>query len=137
MTRREPSGASRHGPALDRLRSASAQLEAAPARLPGPAPGSACYSYHRSDAAKRTRPPMTYCVGILVEEGLVMIADTRTNAGLDDISTYRKLSIIAVPGERVLVLASAGNLSLSQSVVSVLKEGLENSDTGEIETLQN
>ena len=80
---------------------------------------------------------MTYCVGILVEEGLVMIADTRTNAGLDDISTYRKLSIIAVPGERVLVLASAGNLSLSQSVVSILKEGLENSDTGEIETLQN
>ena len=80
---------------------------------------------------------MTYCVGILVEEGLVMIADTRTNAGLDDISTYRKLSIIVVPGERVLVLASAGNLSLSQSVVSILKEGLENSDTGEIETLQN
>ena len=80
---------------------------------------------------------MTYCVGILVEEGLVMIADTRTNAGLDDISTYRKLSIIAAPGERVLVLASAGNLSLSQSVVSILKEGLENSDTGEIETLQN
>ena len=66
-----------------------------------------------------------------------MIADTRTNAGLDDISTYRKLSIIAAPGERVLVLASAGNLSLSQSVVSILKEGLENSDTGEIETLQN
>src|SRR5687768_2683650 len=79
---------------------------------------------------------MTYCVGILVEEGLVMIADTRTNAGLDNISTYRKLSVIAVPGERVLVLASAGNLSLSQSVVSLLTEGLENSDTGEIESLQ-
>jgi len=80
---------------------------------------------------------MSYCVGILVEEGLVMIADTRTNAGLDNISTYRKLSIIEVPGERVLVLASAGNLSLSQSVVSLLTEGLKNSDTGEIETLRN
>ena len=80
---------------------------------------------------------MTYCVGILVEDGLVMIADTRTNVGLDNISTYRKLNIIEVPGERVLVLASAGNLSLSQSVVSLLTEGLENSDTGEIETLRN
>ena len=80
---------------------------------------------------------MTYCVGILVEDGLVMIADTRTNVGLDNISTYRKLSITAVPGERVLVLASAGNLSLSQSVVSLLTEGLENSGTGEIETLRN
>jgi len=80
---------------------------------------------------------MTYCVGILVEEGLVMIADTRTNAGLDNISTYRKLSLIEEPGERVLVLASAGNLSLSQSVVSLLTEGLESSDTGQIETLRN
>src|SRR3954451_10499970 len=66
-----------------------------------------------------------------------MIADTRTNMGLDNISIYRKLNIIQVPGERVLVLASAGNLSLSQSVVSLLTEGLENSDTGEIETLRN
>src|SRR4051812_9819509 len=104
---------------------------------------SACYGYHgnrhaaRRSRSDQTEAPMTYCVGILVEEGLVMIADTRTNVGLDNISTYRKLNIIAVPGERVLVLASAGNLSLSQSVVSVLKEGLENSDTGEIETLQN
>jgi putative proteasome-type protease len=60
---------------------------------------------------------MTYCVGILVEDGLVMIADTRTNVGLDNISTYRKLNIIEVPGERVLVLASAGNLSLSHSTL--------------------
>src|SRR5215210_9088920 len=105
--------------------------------------GLACYGYHGSrHAARRSRSdqteaPMTYCVGILVAEGLVMIADTRTNAGLDNISTYRKLSLIEEPGERVLVLASAGNLSLSQSVVSLLTEGLENSDTGEIETLRN
>ena len=51
---------------------------------------------------------MTYCCGILVRDGLVMIADTRTNAGLDNISTYRKLSLVEVPGERVLVLASDG-----------------------------
>jgi putative proteasome-type protease len=79
---------------------------------------------------------MTYCVGVLVKQGLVLIADTRTNAGLDDISTFRKLTTIAVAGERVLVLASAGNLSLSQSVLELLSEGLRNEETGEVETLQ-
>ncbi len=78
---------------------------------------------------------MTYCAGILVEQGLVMIADTRTNAGLDDISTFRKLHMFVEPGERILALATAGNLSISQSVVSILTEGLENPDTGDIETL--
>ena len=78
---------------------------------------------------------MTYCAGILVEEGLVMIGDTRTNAGLDNVSTYRKLHVFKKPGDRVLALASAGNLSVSQSVVSLLAEGLENPDTQEIETM--
>lgn len=78
---------------------------------------------------------MTYCAGILVEQGLVMIGDTRTNAGLDNVSTYRKLHVFTKPGERVLALATAGNLSVSQSVVSLLTEGLENPDTNEIETL--
>lgn len=79
---------------------------------------------------------MTYCAGILVQQGLVMIADTRTNAGLDDVSTFRKLHLFTRPGERVLALASAGNLSLSQSVLGLLTEGLENAETGEIETLE-
>jgi putative proteasome-type protease len=78
---------------------------------------------------------MTYCAGVLVSQGLVMIADTRTNAGLDNISTYRKLHLVIEPGERVLALASAGNLSVSQSVVSLLTEGVENAETGELETL--
>jgi putative proteasome-type protease len=80
---------------------------------------------------------MTYCCGILVRDGLVMVADTRTNAGLDNISTFRKLHVIRRPGERILALASSGNLSISQSVVSFLNEGMENPDTGEIETLLN
>ena len=80
---------------------------------------------------------MTYCCGILVREGLVMIADTRTNAGLDNISTFRKLHTFIEPGERVMALATSGNLSLSQSVVSLLSEGMENPATGEIETLKN
>jgi putative proteasome-type protease len=80
---------------------------------------------------------MTYCCGILVRDGLVMIADTRTNAGLDNISVFRKLHTFAVPGERVLAIASSGNLSLSQSVLSILQEGFPNEATGARETLLN
>src|SRR5258708_23694170 len=80
---------------------------------------------------------MTYCCGILVKEGLVMIADTRTNAGLDNVSTFRKLHIFSKPGERIMAIASAGNLAISQSVVSTLTEGLEDPHTGDLETLMN
>jgi putative proteasome-type protease len=79
---------------------------------------------------------MTYCCGILVRDGLVMIADTRTNAGLDNVSTFRKLHIFKEPG-RILAVASAGNLAISQSVLSTLSEGLDNPATGERETLLN
>ena len=65
---------------------------------------------------------MTYCAGILVQDGLVMIADTRTNAGLDNISTFRKMKIFENPGERVLTLMSAGNLATTQAVISLLEE---------------
>jgi len=80
---------------------------------------------------------MTYCCGILVRDGLVMIADTRTNAGLDNVSTFRKLHVYTQPGERIMALASSGNLSLSQTVRSMLTEGIDNPETGERETLLN
>jgi putative proteasome-type protease len=64
-----------------------------------------------------------------------MIADTRTNAGLDNISTFRKLHLFSQPGERVMALASAGNLSLTQTALSILQEGLIHPDTEELETL--
>jgi putative proteasome-type protease len=80
---------------------------------------------------------MTYCCGILVRDGLVMFADTRTNAGVDNISTFRKLHVFTSPGERIMAIATAGNLSISQSVVSTMREGLDNLDTGEKETLMN
>lgn len=80
---------------------------------------------------------MTYCCGVLVRDGLVMIADTRTNAGLDNISTFRKLHVYSEPGERIMALASSGNLSLSQTVRSMLTEGVDNPETGERETLLN
>ncbi|CAN5164471.1 proteasome-type protease [soil metagenome] len=80
---------------------------------------------------------MTYCCGILVRDGLVMMADTRTNAGLDNISTFRKLHIFKKPGERIMAIATAGNLALTQSVISTLNEGIEDPVTGELETLMN
>ncbi len=80
---------------------------------------------------------MTYCCGILVRDGLVMFGDTRTNAGVDNISTFRKLHVFTRPGERIMAIASSGNLSISQSVVSMLREGWENPETGELETLMN
>jgi len=67
---------------------------------------------------------MTYCVGIMLRQGLIMIADTRTNAGIDNISTYRKLHVLADNDDRMCVLASAGNLSVTQLVLGMLDEGL-------------
>jgi len=80
---------------------------------------------------------MTYCCGILVRDGLVMIADTRTNAGLDNISIFRKLHVFSNPGDRIMAIASSGNLSLTQTVISTLNEGVDNPETGERETLMN
>ncbi|KIZ45039.1 MULTISPECIES: peptidase [Rhodopseudomonas] len=80
---------------------------------------------------------MTYCCGVLVRDGLVMIADTRTNAGLDNVSTFRKLHVFSKPGERIMAVASAGNLAISQSVLSTLIEGIKDETSGEVETLMN
>jgi putative proteasome-type protease len=65
---------------------------------------------------------MTYCVGLKIDRGLVFMSDTRTNAGVDNISTFRKMRIWEQPGERVVVLMSAGNLATTQAVVSLLDE---------------
>ncbi len=65
---------------------------------------------------------MTYCVGMLMDAGLVFLSDTRTNAGVDQINTFRKMSVFEQPGERMLVLLSAGNLAITQAVISLLYE---------------
>lgn len=66
---------------------------------------------------------MTYCLGLLLDEGLVIIADTRTNAGVDNFSSYQKLHCIARADDREIFIASAGNLSASQAAVGMLTEG--------------
>jgi putative proteasome-type protease len=64
---------------------------------------------------------MTYCIGIKLDAGLVFASDSRTNAGLDQIGTFRKMMIYERPGDRFMVLLSAGNLSISQSIREVLQ----------------
>ncbi len=78
---------------------------------------------------------MTYCVGLKLRGGLVMICDTRTNAGIDNISCFRKLHLFSIPGERSMAIASSGNLSITQSVISLVTEGLPDPETGEKRTL--
>ncbi len=68
---------------------------------------------------------MTYCVGILLDEGVVLASDSRTNAGIDRVSTFRKMFTFEKPGERFFALLTAGNLSLTQGVISLLGEWLE------------
>ena len=68
---------------------------------------------------------MTYCVGMMLKRGLVFMSDTRTNAGLDNISTFRKMTTWENPGERCITLMSAGNLATTQAVVSELDERLK------------
>ena len=65
---------------------------------------------------------MTYCVGMVLEKGLVLMSDTRTNSGVDNISTFSKMFHWAVPGERVITLMTAGNLATTQAVVSQFEE---------------
>ncbi|MEX0839333.1 MAG: peptidase, partial [Parvibaculum sp.] len=79
---------------------------------------------------------MTYCVALRLEGGLVMLADTRTNAGVDNISTFRKLTVIEHPGERVIGLMTAGNLAISQAAINrAVEQGVRLGDGEELETL--
>jgi putative proteasome-type protease len=64
---------------------------------------------------------MTYCVGLLVDTGLVMLSDSRTNAGVDQINTFRKMATFQHAHDRVLVMMSAGNLAITQAVINLLE----------------
>jgi putative proteasome-type protease len=68
---------------------------------------------------------MTYCVGVLLDNGLVLASDSRTNAGVDNIATYRKMTLLEKPGKHMFGLLSAGNLSLTQSTLSLVLEWAE------------
>lgn len=81
---------------------------------------------------------MTYCVAVKLNAGMVFLSDSRTNAGLDQISTFRKMIVYEKPGDRFMCLLSAGNLSVSQSVREILQiEQLADADGGEPITIWN
>jgi putative proteasome-type protease len=81
---------------------------------------------------------MTYCVAIKLDAGLVFLSDSRTNAGLDHISTFRKMIVYEKPGDRFMTLLSAGNLSISQSIREILQvEQLKDHEGGEPITIWN
>src|ERR1700741_2910138 len=79
---------------------------------------------------------MTYAVAVRLQRGVVFAADTRTNAGVDNVSQFRKLHFWRRPGDRVIVLLMAGNLAVTQSVTSILNERLDHPE-GEQETLMS
>ena len=72
---------------------------------------------------------MTYCVGMRLNSGLVFLSDSRTNAGVDHIGSFRKMTLFENPGDRIMVLLTAGNLSISQSVRQTISEYLTPDDT--------
>src|SRR5580704_15772878 len=74
---------------------------------------------------------MTYCVGVLLKDGLVFASDSRTHAGVDNFSSFCKTTVFERSGERVLVLLSSGNLAGTQAVVNVLKQEGEGVAEGE------
>ncbi len=79
---------------------------------------------HRTESEAK----MTYCVAMRLNAGLVFLSDSRTNAGVDHINTFRKMAVFEQAGERVLTLLTAGNLSISQSVVTMLRERIADSE---------
>ena len=72
---------------------------------------------------------MTYCVGLMLDAGIVLLSDTRTNAGLDNISTYRKMFLFETPGDRVIGIMTAGSLSVTQTVMARLSDANEDLDS--------
>jgi putative proteasome-type protease len=78
---------------------------------------------------------MTYCLGIVTRTGLVMAADSRTNAGVDYISSYPKMFDFSVPGDRVVTLCTSGNLSATQAVITLLKRDISTHTEPNLHTL--
>lgn len=72
---------------------------------------------------------MTYCVAMALDEGLLFASDSRTNAGVDHVSTFSKMTVFERPGERALVLLNSGNLATTQTVVNRLKRQVAQEDT--------
>ena len=71
---------------------------------------------------------MTYCVGVLLDAGMVFASDSRTNAGVDHVSSFRKMTVHERPGDRVVVILSSGNLSVTQNALNLLESNAKRGD---------
>ncbi|MEM8675695.1 MAG: proteasome-type protease [Cyanobacteria bacterium P01_G01_bin.67] len=78
---------------------------------------------------------MTYCLGIINRFGIVMAADSRTNAGVDYISAYKKLFDLSLAGERVIVICASGSLSVTQGVLTRINRDIQNQESQNLHTL--
>jgi len=72
---------------------------------------------------------MTYCVAVMLDAGMVFASDSRTNAGVDQIASFRKMHVIAKDGDRLIVFLSSGNLSITQSAINLLEHQSRSSDS--------
>ena len=72
---------------------------------------------------------MTYCVALLLDKGMVFASDSRTNAGVDQVSTFKKMHVIVQPGERLITILSSGNLSITQSAINLLEHHSQEKDS--------
>ncbi|MDQ6619803.1 MAG: peptidase [Pseudomonadota bacterium] len=75
---------------------------------------------------------MTYCVGVLLDDGMIFASDSRTNAGLDNVLKFCKMTVFERKGDRVIVLLSSGNLAGTQTVISMLKQHAEENGPGNL-----
>jgi putative proteasome-type protease len=80
---------------------------------------------------------MTYCLGIINQFGIVMAADSRTNAGVDYISTYKKLFDLSLSGERAIIICTSGSLSVSQGVLTRLNRDIQNQEAKNLHTIES
>ncbi len=80
---------------------------------------------------------MTYCVALLLDEGLVLASDTRTNAGVDQVAIFPKMHHFEVPGERIITLLTAGNLAITQLVVNRLREAIDRDEGDHINNVSS
>ena len=71
---------------------------------------------------------MTYCIGVLLDKGMIFASDSRTNAGMDSVAKFCKMTVFERPGDRVIVLLSSGNLAGTQAVISVLSQRCDDDD---------
>ena len=78
---------------------------------------------------------MTYCVGLMLRAGMVLLSDTRTNAGLDNIAVYRKTYVFEDPGRKVVTILAAGSLSVTQTTIAQIEEAITDIDQGATETI--